>query len=248
MSKPIVVIKVGGNDLEKPDFIPQLTAAIAQLQADVNCILVHGGGRKIDALMNRLEIKPQYVDGQRVTDEAVLEVAELVLSGQVNKRLVRALLQQGVDSIGISGVDGGLIQVEPWSLEMGRVGRVVAVRGEVLGTLIAAGFMPVVSPISLGAEGSYNVNADHAAAAIARAVDAQRVVFLTNVPGVMVGDEIMAQLSHAKVQALIQSGAINGGMVPKVTAALETLKQGVSEAHITNLAGLQAGRGTTLYL
>ena len=248
MSKPIVVIKVGGNDLEKLDFIPQLTAAIAQLQTDVNCILVHGGGRTIDALMNRLEIEPQYVEGQRVTDEAVLEVAELVLSGQINKRLVRALLQQGVDSIGISGVDGSLIQVEPWSPEMGRVGRVVAVRGEVLETLIAAGYMPVVSPISLGVEGSYNVNADHAAAAIALAVDAQRVVFLTNVPGVMVGDEIMAQLSHAKVQALIASGAINGGMVPKVNAALETLEQGVGEAHITNLAGLQTGSGTTLYI
>ncbi len=248
MPKSIVVIKVGGNDLEKPDFIPQLTAAIAQLQTDVNCILVHGGGRAIDALMQQMGIEPQYVDGQRVTDEGVLEVAELVLSGQVNKRLVRALLQQGVDSVGISGVDGGLIQVEPWSPEMGRVGRVVAVRGEVLETLIAAGFMPVISPISLGAEGSYNVNADHAAAAIARAVGAQRVVFLTNVPGVMVGDEIMAQLSHAKVQALIESGAINGGMVPKVNAALETLEQGVGEAHITNLAGLQAGSGTTLYL
>jgi acetylglutamate kinase len=179
-----------------------------------------------------------------VTDEASLEVAEMMLSGKVNKALTLALLRAGVDALGMSGVDRGLLQVEPWSAEMGRVGRIVSVRADVLLDLCAQGVVPVVSPISMGADGSYNVNADHAAGAIAAAVMAAHATFLTNVPGVQVNGTVALTLSVAETHDLIAQNVITGGMIPKVTAALDAVSRGVKKAIITDLAGLSAGTGT----
>jgi len=238
------VVKIGGNDLEKPGFIDELARAVARLNQHTPCILVHGGGRAINQLQQRLGLEPVYINGQRVTDEAALEVAEMMLSGRVNKQLTLALIRAGADALGMSGVDRGLLQVEPWGAEMGRVGRIVRVRTDVLFDLCAQGIVPVISPISLGAEGSYNVNADHAAGAIAAALRAAHATFLTNVPGVRVGDEIAPQLSLAQAHDLIAQGVITGGMIPKVNAALDAVRGGVSKAIITDLAGLAAGTGT----
>ncbi|GAB4471403.1 MAG: acetylglutamate kinase [Anaerolineae bacterium] len=245
MTAPIV-IKIGGNELEKPGFIPELARVLAGLIAGQPCILVHGGGRSVDALLERLGIEPKYYNGQRITDEAALRAVEMVLSGSVNKGLVLALLEAGVDAIGLSGVDRGLLRVEPWAPEMGRVGRIVSVRADVLNRLCGEGVVPVISPISVGADGCYNVNADHAAGAIAAAVGAARLVFLTDVPGVRVGEAVAAQLGPAQVEGLIAASVINGGMIPKVRAALAALDQGVAAVQITSLAGLQNGAGTTL--
>ncbi|MBN2305419.1 MAG: acetylglutamate kinase [Anaerolineae bacterium] len=239
-----IVIKVGGNDLEKPGFVEGLAQAVAGLQQHTSCVLVHGGGRAINRLQERLGLEPVYINGQRVTDEAALEVVEMTLSGRINKQLTLALLRAGVDALGMSGVDRGLIQVEPWSADMGRVGRIVQVRADVLHDLCTQGVVPVISPISMGFDGSYNVNADHAAGAVAAALNAAHITFLTNVPGVQVGADVAAHLSLAQARDLIAQGIINGGMIPKVNAALDAVAGGVSKAIITDLAGLSAGTGT----
>ncbi len=239
-----LVIKVGGNDLDQPGFMGALAAAVARLSAARPCVLVHGGGRAISAVGQAFGLQPVYVDGQRVTDQAALDVAEMVLSGQVNKQIVRALLAAGVDALGLSGVDRGLLRVEPWAAQLGRVGRIVAVRADVLRDLCAAGVVPVVSPIALGADGAYNVNADHAAGAIAAALNAARAAFVTNVPGVRAGNDVAPRLSVAETRDLIARGVITGGMIPKVNAALAAVGAGVRQAVITDLAGLAAGTGT----
>lgn len=240
-----VVIKIGGNDLENPGFVEGLARAVASMAPPV--VIVHGGGREISALQTQLGLTPQYVDGMRVTDEASLAVAEMVLSGRVNKRLVAALLNAGVDAIGVSGVDRGLVRVEKMphpAGDLGRVGRVTSVRGEVLLRLLAEGVTPVVSPISLGPDGPYNVNADHVAGAIALAIGASAVTFLTNVPGVLVGEQVAATLTANQAEQLIASGVIYGGMVPKTHAALDVIAGGVPRAVITDLGGLSNGMGT----
>lgn len=239
-----LVIKVGGNDLDQPGFMGALAAAVGRLSAARPCVLVHGGGRAISAVGQAFGLQPVYVDGQRVTDQAALDVAEMVLSGQVNKQIVRALLAAGVDALGLSGVDRGLLRVEPWAAQLGRVGRIVAVRADVLRDLCAAGVVPVVSPIALGADGAYNVNADHAAGAIAAALNAARATFVTNVPGVRAGNDVAPRLSVAETRDLIARGVITGGMIPKVNAALAAVGAGVRQAVITDLAGLAAGTGT----
>jgi acetylglutamate kinase len=243
-NRSAIVIKVGGNDLDKPGFVVDLARAVAELNQHTPCILVHGGGQAVTHLQRQLGIQPVYVNGQRVTDEASLQAVEMVLSGLVNKQLVLALLRAGVDAMGMSGVDRGLLQVEPWAPELGRVGRIVGVRTEALSAFCGQGVVPVVSPISLGPEGCYNVNADHAAGAIAAALKAPHATFVTNVPGVRVGDEVAPSLSVAQANDLIAREIITGGMIPKVQAALAAIASGVQQAIITDLPGLRSGTGT----
>ncbi len=239
-----IVVKIGGNDLERPGFIDELALSVAALHQQTPCILVHGGGQAINRMQKQLGLEPVYVNGQRVTDSASLAVAEMMLSGAVNKELTMALLRAGVDALGLSGVDRGLLRVEPWGENMGRVGRIVNVRADVLLGLCEQGVVPVVSPISLGPEGRYNVNADHAAGAIAAALHAAHATFLTNVPGVKIGAEVAPYLTVAQAQELIAQGVITGGMIPKVQAALAAIASGVQKAIITDLPGLSAGTGT----
>jgi len=239
-----IVVKIGGNDLERPGFIDELAGSVAALHQQTPCILVHGGGQAINRMQKQLGLEPVYVNGQRVTDGASLAVAEMMLSGAVNKELTMALLRAGVDALGLSGVDRGLLRVEPWGENMGRVGRIVNVRADVLLGLCEQGVVPVVSPISLGPEGRYNVNADHAAGAIAAALHAAHATFLTNVPGVKIGAEVAPYLTVAQAQELIAQGVITGGMIPKVQAALAAIASGVQKAIITDLPGLSAGTGT----
>ncbi len=246
MSARVEVVKVGGSELARPGFAPALAAAVAARSADTGCVLVHGGGPEIDVLLGRLGIERRFAGGQRVTDDATLEAVEMMLSGLVNERLVAQLVAAGVDAVGMSGVDRGLVRVEPWGGGLGRVGRVVAVRAEVLAQLLAHGAVPVLSPISLGPDGPYNVNADHVAAAVAHALGATRLTFLTNVPGVQVGPRLVGKLTRRRAPGLIRRGVIRDGMVPKVEAALGALAAGVGEVVITDLAGLGAGGGTAL--
>lgn len=246
MNKNIIIIKIGGNELSSPGYISELAGTIAALQLNSACILVHGGGKSVSGLMARLGITPKFIDGQRMTDEAALEVTEMVLSGQINKTLVLALIEAGLDAIGMSGIDRALLRVEPWSVQMDRVGRIIHVRAEVLLKLCAEGIVPVISPISYGPAGKYNVNADHAAGAIAGAVGAERTFFVTNVAGVNVDDQPAKQLSPVEIDRLIRTGKIFGGMIPKVQAATAALSLGSRAATITNLAGLKNGSGTTI--
>mgnify|MGYP001216133620 FL=1 len=239
-----VVVKIGGNEMDRPGFFDELAQAVADVQQRTPCILVHGGGRAINRLQERLGLQATYHAGQRVTDDAALEAAEMVLSGVVNKQVVLALLRAGVDAFGLSGVDRGLLTVEPWAPELGRVGRIVRVRTAPLFELCAQNVVPVISPISAGPDGMYNVNADHAAGAIAAALSAAHAAFVTNVPGVRVGNAIAPTLSVAEAQDLIAQGVIQGGMIPKVQAALAAVANGVRQAIITDLPGRAAGTGT----
>ena len=243
-----LVLKVGGNELDDPAFLDGLAGAIGWLQADHRVVLVHGGGREIAAWQERLGLTPRFIEGLRVTDDQSLAVAEMVLSARTNKMLVARLLRAGILAAGVSGVDGGLLIVEKMTHpagDLGWVGRIVGSDPLLLRALLAAGFVPVVSPISLGRDGhSYNVNADQAAQAIAVALGASALVFVSNVPGVRVNGQVVASLTAAQAEAWIRDGTISGGMIPKVRAALEAVGAGVRRAVITNLAGLREGSGT----
>jgi acetylglutamate kinase len=243
-----LVLKIGGNELDDPAFVAELARVVAAMRPPP--VLVHGGGKEIGAIQRALGGEPRFVGGLRVTDEAALMAAEMVLCGSVSTRLVAALIAAGADAQGLSGVDRALIRVEKAQHpagDLGRVGTPVAVRSEILRGLIDATVVPVIAPISLGRDGAYNVNADEAAGAIAAALGAgAEVVFVTNVPGVLVGGSLAPRLSQREIEALIADGTIGGGMIPKVRAALTALGAGVRAARITNLEGLGGGAGTVL--
>ena len=245
-----VVLKVGGNELDDETFLFGLCAAVRTLLDEgLFPVIVHGGGKAITDLQDRLGMKEVRIEGLRVTDDASLDVAEMVLSGLINKRVVRALVNAGIRAAGISGVDDGTIYVEKmWHPlgDLGRVGEIRDVDDHLLRTLIDAGIVPVVSPISFGALDalSYNVNADHAATAIAAKLGAIKLVFISNVPGVLVAGRVVRAVTAGQAEQWIDDGIITGGMIPKVRSAIEAVRGGVAQAVITNLAGVQDGTGT----
>lgn len=242
------VIKIGGNELDDPAFIDHLGQTVAALTEP--SILVHGGGKEIKELQEKLGIAPQYVDGLRVTDAESLEVVKMVLAGRVNKRLVASLVAAGVDAFGMSGVDRACIKAEKLHHpqgDLGLVGRITFVRTEVFKHLLEEGITPVLSPICYGPDGSiFNVNADHVAMAVAMAMAAEVLVFVSNVPGVLRQGELLPHLTALEVEQLITEKIIVDGMIPKVRSALEAVGGGVQAVRITNLIGLKEGTGTTI--
>jgi acetylglutamate kinase len=246
----VVVLKVGGNELDDETFLFGLVQAVAAVIAEGHFpVIVHGGGKAVTELGARLGLSEQRIEGLRVTDEASLDVAEMVLSGLMNKRIVRLLVNAGIRAAGISGVDDGTIYVEKmWHPlgDLGRVGEVQDVDDYLLRTLIAARIVPVVSPISFGAldAQSYNVNADHAATAIGAKLGAIKLVFISNVPGILVAGRVIRAVTAGQAENWIEEGIIFGGMIPKVRSAIEAVRGGVAQAVITNLAGVQDGTGT----
>jgi acetylglutamate kinase len=246
----IVVLKVGGNELDDPTFLFGLTKAVQAVKVEGHFpVIVHGGGKAITELQEKLGLPEMRIEGLRVTDAASLDVAEMVLSGLINKRVVRALVGAGIRAAGFSGVDDGTIYVEQmWHPlgDLGRVGEIQDVDDHLLRTLIAADIVPVVSPISFGALDSlsYNVNADHAATAIAAKLGAIKLVFISNVPGILVAGRVVRVVSARQAEEWIAEGIIFGGMAPKVRSAVEAVQNGVAQAVITNLAGVQDGTGT----
>jgi acetylglutamate kinase len=241
------VLKIGGNELDEQGFLGRLARAVAAGGEPV--IIVHGGGRAIADLQSRLGMAPAKVDGLRVTDAPALVVAQMVLSGQANKQIVAALLAAGVDAVGLSGVDRGLLRCrkkEHPTADLGFVGEIVQVRADILEQLLSQGVTPVISPISLGWDGQiYNVNADAAAGAVAGAVQAELLDFISNVPGVLHHGRVIPALTAAETEQLIAASIIRDGMVPKVRAALEAVAHGVPHARIVNLAGLAGSKGTS---
>jgi acetylglutamate kinase len=240
-----MLIKIGGHEVENPDFLTELARVIKGLNTAT--VIVHGGGKEITTLSEQLGITPRMMDGVRITDAPSLTVAEMVLCGTVNKRLVRYLLAGGVEALGMSGVDRGFIYARKMAhptVDMGFTGSVIAVRCDVLFDLLERDITPVIAPICRGSDSSYNVNADHVAGAIAVAMGASRAVFLTNVEGVLVNNQAVPRLTSEQAKSLIADGTIFGGMIPKVETALQALADGVSQVVITNLSGLAAGGGT----
>lgn len=247
-----VVIKVGGNELDDDAFLEGLTYAVKAIKADGHQpVVVHGGGKTIAAYQERLGLTPKFVEGLRVTDEASMDVAEMVLSGLANKRVVRALVSADIHAAGISGVDDGTIYVEKMWHPLGDLGRVGEIRDvdlHLISTLLAAGIVPVISPISFGAlDGlSYNVNADHAATAVAAKLGAIKLLFISNVPGILVAGRVVRAVTASQAESWIDEGIITGGMIPKVRSAIHAAQNGVAQAVITNLAGAQEGSGTAV--
>lgn len=240
-----VVIKVSGHQIDDSDYLVTLAKTISQMTSPA--IIVHGGGKEISHLQEKMGITPQYVDGVRVTDEASLSVVTMILCGTVNKRLVRYLIASGIDAQGLSGVDRGILRAEKMphpTVDMGFTGDIINVRGDLLLKMLADGITPVLAPVSLGTNSHYNVNGDHVAGAVATSIQAERLTFLSNVEGVLADNAIMPRLTASETQNLIAEGVITGGMIPKVQMALHALESGVASVAITNLKGLQSHGGT----
>lgn len=248
--KSILVLKIGGNQVEDEAFLAGFVTAVKGLLAEHAVIIVHGGGKEITELHARLGVATETIEGLRATSEESLRLVEMVLNGVVNTRLVRRLVNGGIDALGLTGVDLGLVRVTPMSVNgrsLGRVGQVQHVNGEALLQLLDLGVTPVISPVSLGADGlSYNVNADHVAAGVARGCEASKLIFVSNVPGVQVTGRTMRALTVGQIEGLIVDGHITGGMIPKVRSATEAVASGVHQAVITDLAGLAKGEGTAV--
>lgn len=248
--KSILVLKIGGNQVEDEAFLAGFVTAVKGLLAEHAIIIVHGGGKEIAELHGRLGVAFEVVEGLRATSEESLRLVEMVLNGAVNTRLVRWLVNGGVDAVGLNGIDLGLVRVAPLAVagrDLGRVGQVRHVNGEALLQLLDLKLTPVISPVSLGEDGlSYNVNADHVAAGVAQAVEAGKLIFVSNVPGVQVTGRTMRALTVGQIEDLIADGHITGGMIPKVRSATEAVASGVHQAAITDLAGLARGEGTAV--
>jgi len=236
-----VVIKYGGSALVNNVIKNTVMQDIALMKfVGFKPIVVHGGGPEINETLNRLDIKSEFADGLRVTNEETMEVVEMVLTGKVNKALVTEMTKQGISAVGISGKDGNMLQVKkltPNGRDIGLVGEVEHVDTALLKTLIDNDFVPIISPIGIGVDGkSFNVNADYAAVAIAGALKAEKLVFLTDVEGVRreVSDEgsVISRLKVSETKEMITSGAISGGMIPKVECCVAGVNAGVDNVHI----------------
>jgi acetylglutamate kinase len=236
-----VVVKYGGAAMTDHTVRMKVLKDVVLLRlVGMNPIIVHGGGPEINALMDRLGVEVCKVQGCRVTDAATMEIVEMVLSGTTNKSIVRDLNIAGGNAVGISGKDGGLLRVHkfmPSGVDIGFVGEVEDVNPQVLTDLVSAGYLPVIAPIGTDDAGqSYNINADTAAAAIGGALNADKFIMLTDVPGVLLDMEdpasLVSSLTVSDARMLIETGQISGGMIPKVTACLEALAAGVKRCHI----------------
>ncbi|MBR4245944.1 MAG: acetylglutamate kinase [Treponema sp.] len=239
----IVVVKYGGNAMLNEDLKADVMEDIVLLNTiGIHVVLVHGGGPEINNMLNKIGKESKFVNGLRYTDAETMEVVQMVLTGKLNKDIVGMILQEGGKAVGLSGVDSGLLRakkIDKDGADLGFVGEVTEVNPEILLSLIAQGFIPVVSTVALGETGDtnrYNINADTAAAKIAVALKAEKFVQLTNVPGVLrdVNDpsSLIQRIHLADVQGFIDDGTIAGGMIPKIECCMLARNGGVPRTHI----------------
>jgi len=233
-----IVIKYGGSAQTSNDLKEQFAQDIVLLHlVGMKPIVVHGGGKSITDLLTQLGVETKFIDGQRVTTKEVMRIAEMVLSGEINKEIVSLLDNHGSKAIGISGKDGGFLKGMPKDFEnFGYTGKIEHINPEIVNNIIEDGAIPVIAPIAgsstMGHPG-FNINADLAASKIAVAMEARKVLFLTDTPGVLDKEmKLITNLSIEKTEALKRDGTIQGGMVPKVDACIEALRGGVKKAHI----------------
>ena len=233
-----VVVKYGGNAMEDADLAKQFAEDVVLLHSvGIHPIVVHGGGPQISALMERLGMVPEFRDGLRVTDADSLDVARMVLVGKIGRDIVSSINVHGPLAVGLSGEDAGLIRASARNPELGYVGDVAAVNPAIVERLLAEELIPVVSTIGADADGqAYNINADTVAGAIAEAVGAEKVVYLTDVEGLLrdVDDpgSLISRITAAELQRLIDDGTLTGGMIPKIAACVHAVDHGVGSAHI----------------
>jgi acetylglutamate kinase len=241
------VVKVGGNELDRREWVAQCARALV---AATPVVVVHGGGQAVSAWSRRLSLPVEKRDGLRVTTPEIAEVVEMVLGGPVNRLLVGALREAGLDAIGLSGVDGGLLAARPAAGGLGHVGEIAAVRASLLESLLLAGLTPVVAPIAPAAEGGlpFNVNADHAAAAVAAALHADELLFVSDIPGVEIDGVAQPTLAASEVEAMIELGVATDGMAAKLRAAAQALEAGVRAVRIGDLDMLESATAGTRLL
>ena len=246
------VVKYGGQAMVSESLMAAVVVDIVLLKyIGVKPVLVHGGGKEVNEVMHRLGKKPSFVDGLRVTDDETMEIVEMVLLGKVNRRIVSLINQQGGRGVGLSGRDAELFIAKRkgprWpngggsggAVDLGRVGEIVKVKPEIIHTISENGYIPVVSSIGAGPGGeSLNINADHVAGELAVALQAEKLILLTDVEGVYkkCGEttHFISHIGKAETRELIRTGQINGGMIPKVEACLQALEGGVTRTHIVD--------------
>lgn len=245
-----IVIKYGGHAMVDPQLRDDFARDVTLLKyIGLHPVVVHGGGPQINQVLDQMGIRPKFVRGMRMTDARTMDVVEMVLGGKVNKSIVALVNRHGGRAVGLSGKDGGLIEAEklhivaqeaaegpPEIIDPGLVGNVTRVRPDIIHTLAAEGFIPIVAPIGTGPAGeTFNINADLVASHIARALQARRLVYLTDVDGVLDQQgRLISSIRRADIQPLIAQGTISGGMIPKIEYALAALGEGVNKVPIIN--------------
>jgi acetylglutamate kinase len=240
-----IVIKYGGNAMTDEKLKHSFASDIVLLKlVGINIVIVHGGGPQIDDQLTKIGKKGEFVQGMRVTDAETMDVVEMVLGGQVNTDIVNLINQHGGRAVGLSGTDGPLIRARKLMMhgkdnpkeliDIGRVGEVESIDPEVVQLLTARNFVPVIAPVGVGKDGeSYNINADLVAGKLAEILKAEKLVVLTNTPGVLdKNGNLLTGLSAKKIDDLFADGTISGGMLPKIGSALEAVKNGVNSCHI----------------
>ncbi|WP_306026848.1 acetylglutamate kinase [Stappia sp. MMSF_3263] len=246
----VVVVKYGGHAMGDPALGNAFARDITLLRlAGVLPVVVHGGGPQIGSMLDRLGIKSEFKNGLRVTDKATVEIVEMVLAGSINKEIVHLINAEGGKAVGLCGKDGNMVTAEKLQrrvrdpnsaieqvLDLGFVGEPASVNPTVLRLVMKEELIPVVAPVAPGADGeTYNINADTFAGAIAGALDAKRLLFLTDVPGVLdANGKLIKELTVSQARALIEDGTISGGMIPKVETCIEALERGVEGVVILN--------------
>ena len=244
----VTVVKIGGNELDRPAWVDACARALKGIGSTV---VVHGGGQAVSSWSRRLGLPVDKQDGLRRTTPEIAQVVEMVLGGPMNRLLVSALRQAGLDAIGLSGVDGGLLTAQPFQNgELGEVGEIVNVRASLLHSLLLAGLTPVIAPVAPAVAHPgrpLNVNADQAAAAVAAALGAHELLFVSDVPGVTIEGVAQPTLAAAEIEQMIEAGVATGGMAAKLRAAASALRAGVRAVRIGDLEMLEhATAGTRL--
>ena len=232
------VVKYGGAAMEEESLKKEFARDMVLLKyVGINPVIIHGGGPEIGRLLRDLKIETKFVDGLRVTDEKTLEVVEMVLSGHINKEIVKNICDAGGRAIGISGTDGKLLTAKKVAgNDIGLVGEIVDVNVDLIKSMSARGYIPIIAPIAYGIDGnSYNINADTAAGSIAKALAAEKFILLTDVEGVLdKKGELLSTLKESEIETLVKDKTISGGMLPKVDCCINALQGGVRGAHIIN--------------
>ena len=240
-----IVIKYGGNAMTEEKLKHSFASDVVLLKlVGINPVIVHGGGPQIDDQLKKVGKKGEFIQGMRVTDAETMDVVEMVLGGQVNTDIVNLINQHGGRAVGLSGTDGPLIRARKMMMrgrdspheliDIGQVGEVESIDPEVVQLLTAQNFVPVIAPVGVGKDGeSYNINADLVAGKLAEVLRAEKLVVLTNIPGVLdQNGKLLTGLTAKKVDELFADGTISGGMLPKIASALEAVKNGVNSCHI----------------
>ncbi|MGN0085378.1 MAG: acetylglutamate kinase [Atopobiaceae bacterium] len=239
MNGRTVVVKYGGAAMENADLMRQVVGDLMLMKLmGLRIVLVHGGGKAINALLKQLDIPVKFERGLRVTDDQTMEAVQMVLIGKVNQTLVRGLNAYGNVGVGISGADGMTFEVEQTDPALGRVGTITHVNTELIESVLDDGYIPVIASVGCGGDGFYNINADVAASEVASALGADKLVYLTDVDGLFrdMEDEesLISQLTKSEAEELLGSGTLSAGMIPKISSVVEALKGGVKEVHLLN--------------